>query len=114
MPRWEKVKINADSVGGMGDVGPTPTYTEVETRWAVVTLLTAKIKEENKIDLSEVAYRVRFRDTPTIKVRHNQLVLLDRSNEILQPIEPAVNPDGYGRDTTVIARDTGEVEEVEE
>jgi len=110
MPRWELVTIKADSTGGtQGDVGPTPTYASAGSFWAVVTLLTAKVKEANKVDLSESVYRVRFRDTPTIKMAGYQIVLTDRSSQILTPIQPAVNPDGYGRDTTVIAKDTRKV-----
>jgi len=110
MPRWELVTIKADSTGGtQGDVGPTPTYASAGSYWAVVTLLTAEVKEANKVDLSESVYRVRFRDTPTIKMAGYQIILTDRSNQILTPIQPAVNPDGYGRDTTVIAKDTRKV-----
>ena len=116
MPRWETVTIKADSTGGtQGDVGPTPTYASVGSYWAVVTLLTAQVKESNqvggmeKVSLSDIVYRVRFRDTPTIKLTGYQIILTDRSNEILQPIQPAINPDGYGRDTTVLARDTRKV-----
>ena len=113
--RWEQVKIMADSTGGTeGDVGPTPTMATTGTFWAVVTMLSAELKAANKVDLSAVAYRVRFRDTPTIKIRNYQLVLVDRSREILVPIDPAVNPDGYDRDTTVIAKDSRKVEAVEE
>ena len=115
MPRWEKVKIRYDSTGGkMGDVGPAPTMADVETLWAVVSLLSAEVMERNKVDLSDIAYGVQFRDTPTIKLRNYQLVLVDRSREILEPIRPAVNPDGYTRDTTVICRDTRKVDPVEE
>jgi len=111
MPRFEQVKIMADSTGGtMGDVGPDPTMATTGTFWAVVTMLTAELKAANKVDLSDVAYRVRFRDTPAIKTRNYQLVLVDRSKEILVPIGPAVNPDGYDRDTTVIVKDTRKVE----
>ena len=116
MPRWELVTIKADSTGGtQGDVGPTPTYASAGSFWAVVTLLTGEMKEAgirgggNKVDLSESVYRVRFRDTPTIKMAGYQIVLTDRSSQILTPIQPAVNPDGYGRDTTVIAKDTRKV-----
>jgi len=110
MPRWEQVAIKADSTGGMqGDVGPTPTMALVDSYWAVVTLLTAQVKEANKVDLSDVVYRVRFRDTPTIKLTGYQIILTDRSGEILEPIQPAINPDGYGRDTSVLARDTRKV-----
>lgn len=111
MPRWEKVKIKKDSTGGtVGDVGPTPTMVDGDTLWAVVTLLSADLMAANKVDLSDVAYRIQFRDTPTIKTRNYQLVLVDRAREILVPIRPAANPDGYGRDTTVIAKDTRKVE----
>ena len=110
MPRWELVTIKADSTGGtQGDVGPTPTYASAGSYWAVVTLLTAEVKEANKVDLSESVYRVRFRDTPTIKMAGYQIILTDRSNQILTPIQPSANPDGYGRDTTVIAKDTRKV-----
>jgi len=111
MPRFEQVKIMGDSTGGtMGDVGPSPTMATTGTFWAVVTMLTAELKAANKVDLSDVAYRVRFRDTPSIKTRNYQLVLVDRSKEILVPIGPAVNPDGYDRDTTVIVKDSRKVE----
>lgn len=107
MPRWEKVTIKADSTGGkMGDVGPDPTMAEILTLWAVVSLMSAEVMEANKVDLSDRAYRVQFRDIPTIRLRNYQLVLIDRSREILEPIKPSANPDGYGRDTTVICRDT--------
>ena len=98
----------------MGDVGPTPTMADVLTLWAVVTLLSAEVMEANKVDLSEVAYRVRFRDIPTIKLRNYQVVLVDREREILEPIKPAANPDGYGRDTTVICKDTRKVDPEDE
>lgn len=110
MPRWERVTIKRDSTAGaMGVVGPTPTMVMTETRWAVVTLLSAELKETNKVDLTDVAYRIQFRDTPTIKLRNYQLILVDRSSEILDPIQPAINPDGYGRDTTLIAKDSRKV-----
>jgi len=115
MPRFEQVKIMADSTGGTeGDVGPTPTMAATGTFWAVVTMLSAELKTANNVDLSDVAYRVKFRDTPSIKTRNYQLVLVDRSKEILVPIGPAVNPDGYDRDTTVIVKDSRKVEAVEE
>ena len=111
MARWERVTLRSDDdAGEQTDVGPAEDFVDGDELWAVVSMASAEMKQVQGFKITDRIYHLRFRGTPSLSVRSTEIKLSDRNGELLRPVTPSANPDGYGRDTVIWARDTGETD----
>lgn len=81
--------------------GRLETWQQTAVRWAAVEPLSARVRAEYQQLASEVSHRFRFRGRVLLKVGNHRLVWQGVTYEVA---EPAIDPDGLGRETVVVAR----------
>jgi len=106
MPANERITIQLNTPV-QGPTGPEDDWNDTETRWAEVVVLPTETRLRYQQQDAIVHYRIKFRGSVSVDLADNRFIRISKNNEILEPAEPAIEPEAKGRFTVVMVEDTG-------